>query len=259
MQALYGRNGEAPMPVLAASSPADAFETAMEAARIAIEYMTPVILLSDGYIANGAEPWKFPKASSLPHFKAPAPADEHTEYLPYRRNEKLVREWAHPGTPGKEHRIGGLEKEELTGNVSYHPENHEKMVKLRAQKIANVSQSYPALKLQQGPGQGEVLVVGWGSTKGAITVAVRDALMQGLRVSQLHLRHLFPFSDDLAGILKNFDQILVPELNNGQLVKLLRQEYPGKIEAMNKIQGQPFRAQDIKEEISKLTAKVKEA
>ena len=251
LQAVYGRNGEAPIPVLAASSPADCFYAAMEASRIAVEHMTPVILLSDGYIANGAEPWKFPKASDLPVIKVPLESRTSGEYQPYSRDEKLVREWAFPGMAGKEHRIGGLEKEEVTGNVSYNPENHEKMVKTRARKVSLISETYAPLKLVQGGETGKLLVVGWGSTKGAIKVAVRNAIRQGLEVSQLHLIHLFPFNNELEAYLRSFDHILVPELNNGQLIKLLRQEFPIQFQPMNKIQGQPFRAADILEEIKK--------
>jgi 2-oxoglutarate ferredoxin oxidoreductase subunit alpha len=252
MQAVYGRNGEAPIPVISASSPSDCFDAAFEATRIALEYMTPVILLSDGYIANGAEPWKFPKASSYPAIKPPF-AEETTEaYLPYERDEKLVRKWAIPGQEGLEHRLGGLEKEDKTGNVSYDPENHEYMVKIRAAKVAKVADGYRELTLIQGEEKGKILVVAWGSTLGSVKVAVRWALEKGLSVAQLHLRNLFPFHHQLEEVLSNYDTILVPELNNGQLSKLIQQNYKVRVEPLNKIQGLPFRALDILNTIEEL-------
>lgn len=255
LQAVYGRNGEAPIPVLAASSPADCFYTAIEAARIATRYMTPVILLSDGYIANGAEPWKFPRSADIPEIEIPNRGFSNgKEYQPYLRDERLVRHWVTPGTPELEHRVGGLEKEDITGNVSYDPANHEHMVNLRAAKVANVTQDYSELKLVQGPENGRVLVLGWGSTMGAIKVAVRNALAEGISVSQLHLRHLFPFHPGLEKILMAFDHILVPELNRGQLIKLLRQEYQANFHGVSKIQGLPFRSVDLVENIKELAA-----
>lgn len=251
MQALYGRNGEAPIPVIAASSPSDCFATAMEAARIAIEHMTPVILLSDGYLGNSAEPWKFPKAADLPVINPPFVKEGQTDYQPYQRDEKLVRQWAIAGQAGLEHRIGGLEKEALTGNVSYDPENHEQMVKTRAKKVENIRETYQPLEPVQGENKGKLLVVGWGSTRGAIKTAVRDARASGQSVSQLHLKHLFPFQKELGAILENFETIIVPELNNGQLVKILKQEFKGNIHGLNKIQGMPFKAKEILEEVRK--------
>ncbi|WP_417611168.1 2-oxoacid:acceptor oxidoreductase subunit alpha [Owenweeksia hongkongensis] len=249
LQAMYGRNGEAPIPVIAANSPSDCFETAIEACRIAVERMTPVILLSDGYLANGAEPWKFPKAASIAEITPPFAKGE--EYQPYARNENLTRQWAIPGMAGKEHRVGGLEKEAITGNVSYSPENHEQMVKTRAEKVAKIADTYSPLKFVQGEEKGKVLVVGWGSTMGASKVAVRWAREAGLSVSQLHLKNLFPFHHDLEKTLAKFDIIIVPELNNGQLSKVLNQEFSGQIIPLNKIQGLPFRAKEIFEEIKK--------
>lgn len=254
LQAIYGRNGEAPIPVLAASSPADCFYTAIEAVKIAVQYMTPVILLSDGYIANGAEPWKFPKSADIPAIERSVYQEDTTApFQPYRRDDKLARPWVAPGTPHLEHRIGGLEKEDVTGNVSYDPENHEYMVKLRARKIDGVRTTYDKLSLIQGPETGKLLVVGWGSTRGAIKVAVRNALAEGISVAQLHLRNLFPLPGDLGDILKNYDHILVPELNNGQLVKLLQQEYDADIHGVQKIQGLPFRSVDLLEDIREIT------
>jgi 2-oxoglutarate ferredoxin oxidoreductase subunit alpha len=240
LQAVNGRNGEAPIPVLAASSPADCFFTAIEAVKIATRYMTPVILLSDGYIANGAEPWKFPKASDIPTIEIPNRGYKSSEkFEPYARDEKLARHWVTPGTSGLEHRIGGLEKEDITGNVSYDPENHEYMVNLRAKKIEGIKESYEPLKVVQGSDSGSVLVLGWGSTMGAIKVAVRNALAEGISVSQLHLRHLLPFPKDLGDILNSFDHILVPELNRGQLLKLLKQEFKAEFHGIHKIQDSP--------------------
>lgn len=250
LQAMYGRNGEAPIPVIAANSPSDCFDSAIEACRIAVERMTPVILLTDGYLANGAEPWKFPKAADIAEIKPPF-ATPNTEYHAYARNENLTREWAIPGMQGLEHRVGGLEKEDITGNVSYSPENHEKMVKIRAEKVATIANMYGPTKLIQGADKGKVLVVGWGSTKGSSKVAVRWANEEGLTVSQLHLKNLFPLPQDLGDILNGFDTIIVPELNNGQLSKILNQEFSANIVPLNKIQGLPFRAKEIFDEIKK--------
>lgn len=249
LQALYGRNGEAPIPVIAANSPSDCFFAAMEAAKIAVERMTPVILLSDGYLANGAEPWKFPKSSNLSEIYPPFASIG--EYQPYARNENGTRKWAIPGMTDREHRVGGLEKEAVTGNVSYSPENHEYMVKTRAEKVARIADLYEPLKVMQGDTSGKVLVIGWGSTLGSIKVAVRWALEDGLAVSQVHLKHLLPLDKELGEILKNFETIIVPELNNGQLVKILKQECKGNFHALNKIQGLPFKAREILEEIKK--------
>lgn len=244
LQAVFGRNGEAPVPVIAANSPADCFQTAMDAARIALEFMTPVILLSDGYLANGSEPWRFPKAADLPKIASQF-ADQGSEYQPYARNQNLVREWAIPGTPGLEHRVGGLEKEDISGDVSYEPENHEKMVKTRAQKVLNVAQTYPALKHHQGEPGAELLVIGWGNTLGAIKVAVAAALDQGLSVAQLHLRNIWPLPNDLASLLAQHKKVLIPELNDGQLVHLIRDKYLVDAKSLTKIQGKPFLAEEI--------------
>lgn len=250
LQAIYGRNGEAPIPVIAAQSPSDCFYAALEASKIAVEHMTPVMLLSDGYIANGAEPWKYPKADDLIEIKPRFAQNE--SYQPYARDENLVREWAIPGMEGLEHRVGGLEKEAITGNVSYDPENHEVMVKTRASKVNKIAETYKPLKLEQGEEAGRILVLGWGSTFGSIRVAVRWALEEGLSVSQLHLRNLFPLPNDLRDNLNQFEQILIPELNNGQLIKLIKEHYDGKIIGLNKIQGLPFRAQEILDKIKDL-------
>ena len=254
-QALYGRNGESPLPVLAASSPADCFQTAFEAARIALEHMTPVILLSDGYLANGSEPWRFPSTEQLnpiqPPLAANAPHDK-TPYRPYQRDERLVREWALPGQAGLEHRVGGLEKEVETGHVSYHPENHETMVRLRAQKVQKVAHDYPATQLVQGSKDDKLLIVGWGHTLGAIKVAVRRMREKGHPVAQLHLKHIWPPAQDLPALLQSFPQILVPELNDGQLIHLLRDRFLVAAQGLNKIQGRPFLADEIEDEALKM-------
>ncbi len=251
MQALYGRNGETPIPVIAANSPSDCFWAAFEAAKIAIEHMTPVILLSDGYLANSSEPWMFPSAKELEKIEAPI-RKAGGDYLPYKRDDKEVREWAIPGTPGLEHRLGGLEKEEETGNVSYDPENHETMVKIRARKVALVAKKYPKTSLVQGPEKADLLVLGWGNTMGAIKVAVAEALAQGKSVAQLHLRYINPLPEDLGEILKGYKRILIPELNDGQLIRIIRDHYLVKAEVLDKIQGKPFLAEEILQAIKNI-------
>lgn len=254
LQAYYGRNGEAPMPVISASTPADCFEVAMEACRIAVQHMTPVILLSDGYIANGAEPWKFPNADDLPpievKFKTEL-AEGEEKYLPYQRDEKLARPWAVPGTAGLEHRIGGLEKQHITGNVSYDADNHEFMVKLRQEKVDKLAEFLPLQKLDSGVEKGKVLVLGWGSTYGAIKTAVSDLLAEGHAVAHTHLRYLRPFPKNLGDILKNYDTVLVPEINNGQLIKIIRDQYLVDAKGYNKIKGTPIARTELVEEIRK--------
>ncbi len=255
MQAYYGRNGECPMPIVSASTPSDCFEAAMEAVRIAVQHMTPVILLSDGYIANGAEPWKFPTVKSLPKidvkFKSQLGHGED-KYQPYLRDEKLVRPWATPGTPGLEHRIGGLEKQNITGNVNYEPDNHQLMVKIRQEKVDKIAEFIPEQKLDSGPEKGKVLVIGWGSTYGAIKSAISDLQKKGIdTVSHAHLRYVRPFPRNLGNIIKNFDVVLVPEINNGQLVKIIRDVYMVDAKAYNKIKGTPITRFELKDEIKK--------
>ncbi len=243
MQAYYGRNGECPMPVIASSTPSDCFEMVYEAARIAVQHMTPVIFLSDGYIANGAEPWKFPKSDDLPAIEVKFKTDlGHAEekFQPYLRDEKLVRPWALPGTPGLEHRIGGIEKQNITGNVNYEPENHQLMVKIRQEKVDKIADYIPEQKLDSGPEKGDILVLGWGSTYGAIKSAVAEIQAEGYAVSHAHLRHLRPFPKNLGSILKNFKQVLIPEINNGQLIKIIRDVYFVDAKAYNKIMGIPI-------------------
>ena len=243
LQAYYGRNGECPMPIVSASTPSDCFAAVYEAVRISVQHMTPVIFLSDGYIANGAEPWKFPKADDLPpinvSFKTQL-GHEEERFQPYLRDEKLVRPWAIPGTPGLEHRIGGLEKQNITGNVSYEPENHQLMVKLRQEKVDKIADYIPEQKLDNGPEKGKVLVLGWGSTYGAIKSAVAEVLAEGYAVSHAHLRYVRPFPKNLGDILKNFETVLVPEINNGQLIKIIRDQFFVDAKPYNKIMGVPI-------------------
>jgi 2-oxoglutarate ferredoxin oxidoreductase subunit alpha len=260
LQAVYGRNGDAPLPVLAATSPGDCFYTAYEACRIAVKYMTPVILLADGYLGNGSEAWRIPETNSLPDFDVEFETDKrgktfHTDedgnpqFLPYVRDEDtLARVWAKPGTPGLEHRLGGLEKDDETGNVSYDAANHQKMTQLRAEKVKRVQQEIPPTQVH-GDASGELLVLGWGSTKGAIEEAVERANDKGLPAARVQLRHVWPLPADLGDVLDRFDQVLVPEMNNGQLVRLLRDEYLADVRPLNKIQGRPFRAEEILHEI----------
>ena len=240
MQAYYGRNGECPMPVISASTPSDCFEVAYEAIRIAIQHMTPVILLSDGYIANGAEPWKFPQSADLPtidvKFKTELTEGEEA-FHPYLRDEKLVRPWVVPGTAGLEHRIGGLEKQNITGNISYDSDNHQLMVKIRQAKVDNIAKYIPKQKLDSGKESGKVLIIGWGSTYGAIKSACIELQAQGHLVSHAHLRYIRPFPENLGDIIKNFDKVIVPEINNGQLVKIIRDQFLVDAKGYNKIMG----------------------
>ena len=243
MQAYYGRNGEAPIPVLAASTPSDCFFMAFEAVKIALQHMTPVILLSDGYIANGAEPWKFPAAADLPaievKFKTSLEEGEE-KFLPYKRDEKLARPWAIPGTAGLEHRIGGIEKQHETGNVSYDPENHEFMVKMRQAKVDKIADYIPLQTIDSGANKGKVLVLGWGSTYGTIKSAVLQLQSQGKSVSHAHIKYMRPFPKNLGEILAGFETILIPEINNGQLIKIIRDQYLVDAKAYNKIMGIPI-------------------
>ena len=243
MQAYYGRNGECPMPILSASTPADCFDAIYEAVRISIQHMTPVIFLSDGYIANGAEPWRYPQSKDLPaiEVKFKTALDEGEEkYKPYARDQKLARPWAVPGTAGLEHRIGGLEKQNITGNVNYEPENHQLMVKLRQEKVDKIAEYIPEQKLDSGPAKGKILVLGWGSTYGAIKSAVAELQARGEAVSHAHLRYIRPFPRNLGAIIKNFEKVLIPEINNGQLIKIIRDTYLVDAKGYNKIMGVPI-------------------
>jgi 2-oxoglutarate ferredoxin oxidoreductase subunit alpha len=247
LQVLYGRNSEAPMPVLAAATPSDCFYTIFEACRIAIEFMTPVIFLSDGYIANGSEPWQFPKAADMPEIKVKFLKEKNAgdKFLPYKRDEKLARPWAVPGTKGLEHRIGGIEKQHETGNISYEPLNHEFMVKLRAEKVERVADFIPLQKIDSGNDKGKLLILGWGSTYGAIKSAVLKARAEGLDVSHAHVRYIKPLPKNLGEILYNFEHVLIPEMNMGQFVKVIRDKYLIPAEGFNKVQGIPFTATEI--------------
>ena len=252
LQAVYGRNGEAPIPVIAASSPSDCFTMAYEACRIAIEHMTPVFLLSDGYIANGAEPWRYPTSDTLKPINvtfAKERLDTASAYLPYKRDEKLVREWALPGTKGVEHRLGGLEKDKETGNVSYDPDNHQFMVKVRAEKIAKIADYIPEQHFDTGSVHSKMLILGWGSTYGSIKTVVRDLATEGLDVAHAHLKYIQPMPKNLGDLLAGFDKILIPEINNGQLITLIRDQYLVDAQPLNKIKGVPFESREIKEAI----------
>jgi 2-oxoglutarate ferredoxin oxidoreductase subunit alpha len=250
LQAYYGRNGECPMPVISASTPSDCFDAVFEAVRISVQHMTPVLFLSDGYIANGAEPWRFPKSADLPEIKVnfKRQLDEGENKLrPYLRDEKLVRSWAIPGTPGLEHRIGGLEKEDITGNVSYDSDNHEHMVKTREAKVENIADYIPEQKLDSGPESGDLLVLGWGSTYGSIRSAVSVLQEEGKAVSHAHLRYIRPFPRNLGKIISNFKTVLIPEINNGQLIKIIRDKYFVDAKGFNKIKGVPITKTELVE------------
>lgn len=256
MQAIYGRNGEAPVPVIAAQSPADCFSAVYEAARIAVEHMTPIFFLSDGYIANGAEPWKFPSAAGLqafkPNFAQKEILKEGEKFLPYKRDEKLARNWAIPGTYGLEHRIGGIEKEHETGNISYDPENHQFMVKLRQEKVDKIADYIPLQKVDNGNESGKIAIVGWGSTYGSIKTAVRQLRAEGIDVSHIHVRYLNPFPKNFEKLLRSFETIIVPEINNGQLVKIIRDKYLIDAKPFNKIKGLPFSVEEIVNKVKEL-------
>jgi 2-oxoglutarate ferredoxin oxidoreductase subunit alpha len=244
LQAVFGRNGESPLPVLAAQSPADCFDIVLEATRIATRYMVPVIVLSDGYIANGSEPWLLPEVEDLPDLRI----DFHTEvedFAPYSRDpETLARPWAVPGTPGLEHRLGGLEKHDVTGNVSYDPHNHEKMTRLRAEKVERIARTIPDVEVD-GPPTGDLLILGWGSTYGAIAAAVNTGRDEGLSLSRVHLRHLNPFPPNLGEVLAGFKRVLIPEMNDGQLALLIRARFLVDVISFSKVQGKPFFRSEI--------------
>ena len=252
LMAMYGRHGESPLPIVAISNPADAFEATVEAARIAVKYMTPVILLSDGYIGTSTEPWLLPDLTELPDISVPfatAPNGPEATFLPYLRDAKtLARPWAVPGTPGLEHRIGGLEKDDQTGNVSYAPDNHERMTLLREAKIKGIAADIPPCAVDADEGA-EVLVIGWGSSYGAILAGVRRVRARGKKVARIHLRHLNPLPPNLGDELRRFKKVVVPELNRGQLVRLLRAEYLVEAVGYNKVQGQPFKAAEIESKL----------
>jgi 2-oxoglutarate ferredoxin oxidoreductase subunit alpha len=251
MQALYGRNSESPVVVIAPATPGDCFYIAYEAVRLAIKYMVPVMVLSDGYLANGSEPWLIPDVKTLPEISV-AFRTEKEGFFPYLRDPAtLSRPWVRPGTPGLEHRIGGIEKQDVTGNISYDPENHDHMVRTRAEKVRRVGQEIPPTSIN-GPVTGEVLVVGWGGTYGAITAAVEEAQAEGRAVASVHLRYLNPLPPDLGHILRQYRRVLVPEINSGQLVRILRAEYLVDAVGFNRVRGLPLASQEIYEAINQL-------
>lgn len=255
LQAYYGRNGECPMPVISASTPSDCFDAAYEAVRIAVQHMTPVILLSDGYIANGAEPWRFPQSADLQpievKFKTTLEEGEE-KFMPYKRDEKLVRPWSVPGSAGLEHRIGGLEKEDISGNISYDPENHQHMVKTREAKVEMIADYIPLQTLDSGPEKGDVLVLGWGSTYGSIKSAVTELQAAGKFVAHAHLRHMRPFPKNLGEMLQRYKKVLIPEINNGQLIKIIRDKYLVDAVGFNKIKGTPITRAELVSAIGEL-------
>ena len=254
LMAMYGRHGEAPLPVIAATSPSDCFDTIFEACRIAVEHMTPVIFLSDGYIANGSEPWRFPTEDDLKEINTRflTKPNNGEELLPYKRDELFVRPWVKPGTKELEHRIGGLEKQDETGNVSYDPLNHERMTWLRAEKIKAIEKTIPAATVDSGNELAKLAIVGWGSTYGAIKTAVKELLAEGYDVAHIHLKHINPFPSNLGELLHGFEKVLVPEINSGQLVQLLRAKYMIPAMGYNKVQGLPFTTAEIKEKTIQL-------
>jgi 2-oxoglutarate ferredoxin oxidoreductase subunit alpha len=274
LMALYGRNGESPLVVLAPSTPGDCFDTAIEATRIAVKYRTPVIILSDGYLANGSEPWRIPDLAELPDLKAqfsfakatgPGGAGsangngsrggnggpngargDQNAFQPFKRDpQTLARPWAIPGTAGLEHRIGGIEKADITGDISYDPDNHDKMVRLRQAKIDGIAADIPPLEVDDPDGDARVLVLGWGSTYGSIGAAVRRVRLEGSPVAQAHLRHLSPFPANLGDVLKRYEKVLVPEINTGQLALILRGRYLTDVISYNRVRGLPFRAAEL--------------
>ena len=252
-QAVYGRNGDAPMPVVAARSPSDAFECAIEACRIAVQYMTPVILLTDGYIANAAEPWKVPDPNGFTPFPVTfleEPNGPDGAVLPYARDEKGARPWIRPGTPGLMHRIGGIEKNPGTGNIDYSPTSHQTMTDARRAKVDGVTRSIPAQEVTLGEAGGTLAVVGWGSTYGPIHQAVRRARRKGLDVSQIHVRHIWPLPENLGELLKSYEQVLVPEMNTGQFKTVLRDQFLVDAKPFNKTSGQPFTIAEIEAAIA---------
>jgi len=251
LQAVYGRNGECPMPVIAASTPSSCFNIAYQAVKMAVEHMTPVMVLSDGYIANGAEPWKFPKSADLDEInvKLLKSAESEEKFMPYLRDEHLVREWAVPGTAGLEHRIGGLEKDGITGNVSYDPDNHQEMVKTREEKIERIENFIPRQEIDTGENTGKVLVLGWGSTYGSIKSAVSDLIDDGYKVAHAHLSYIKPFPKNLGELMSRFERVLIPEINNGQLIKLIRDKFLIDAIGYHKIKGTPITKNELKEEI----------
>jgi 2-oxoglutarate ferredoxin oxidoreductase subunit alpha len=253
LQSMYGRHGESPVPIIAAMTPGDCFMAAYEAIRIAVKYMTPVILLTDGQLANGAEPWLVPDVSKLPEIKVEfAQQVEGQEFQPYSRDEEtLSRPWAIPGTPGLQHRVGGITGEHLTGNISYSPSNHELMIRMRARKIAGITREIPPIEIFGDADGGDIVMLGWGSTFGPIREAVKQSRAKGKKVSHIHLRYLNPLPADLADKLRSFKKVLVAEMNMGQLLKMVRADYLIPAVGINKIQGRPFKVAELVTRISR--------
>jgi len=257
LQAMFGRNGECPACVVAPASPADCFSMIVEAARLAVGHMTPVFYLSDGYLANGAEPWMIPNVEDLPNLtpklatQTNGTKDGHDVFLPYQRDERLVRPWAVPGTPGLEHRIGGIEKEDVTGNISYDPENHQHMVETRAKKIALIADDIPKLEVAW-PSEGDLLIVGWGGTYGSLLTAAQRLQRKGLKVAHAHFRYLNPMPSNTAEVLKRYKKVLCCELNSGQLRMLLRAQFLVDVIGLNKVQGKPFLVSEIETAVEDL-------
>jgi len=255
MQAMYGRNGESPAAIVAAKSPADCFEAAFEACRIALEHMIPTFFMSDGYLANGSEPWKFPQTEDLQNIKVefePPAENSEEKFMPYKRDENFVRKWSIPGTAGLEHRVGGLEKEHLTGDVSYDPENHQQMTDFRQAKLDKIADFIPQQEIDSGPETGEAVLLGWGSTFGSIKTAAHELRNEGMDISHIHLRYLNPLPKNLEYLLKGFDHVLVPELNSGQLVRIIRDQFLLDAKGINKVQGRPFGVEELKQEIKSI-------
>jgi 2-oxoglutarate ferredoxin oxidoreductase subunit alpha len=252
LMVLFGRNSESPVPVVACATPSECFDAAIEACRIALKYRTPVYLLSDAYLANGSEPWLLPDVTTLPDISVEFATQPNAdgEFLPYLRDEQtLARPWAVPGTPGLEHRIGGLEKADRTGNVSYDPDNHDLMTRLRAQKVAGIAADIPELEVDDPDGDAELLVLGWGGTYGPIAAACRRVRKAGRSVAHAHLRHLNPFPRDTGDVVRSYERVLVPEINTGQLLKLIRAEFLVDAIGYNRVRGLPFRASELEEAI----------
>lgn len=255
LQAMYGRHGESPLPVIAAESPSDCFNAVYEASRIALEHMTPVIVLSDGYIANGSEPWRFPTEDQLKPIEVKFVSEANSDngvFLPYKRDEKLVRPRVKPGIKGLEHRIGGLEKEHETGDISYEAKNHELMVKMRAAKIEKIADYIPLQIIDTGKEKAKLLVLGWGSTYGTLKTAIGELIEEGADVAHIHIKYLNPFPKNLGDLLKNYEKVLIPEINNGQLIKIIRDKFLIPAIGLNKIQGLPFTTSEIKSKILEL-------
>jgi 2-oxoglutarate ferredoxin oxidoreductase subunit alpha len=252
LQAICGRNGECPIPVIAAKSPVDCFYTVLEAWKIATRYMTPVLILTDGYLANGSEPWQLPNVADLEkiEIKHPGPLADGETFMPYARDERLARPWALPGTPGLMHRVGGLEKQNITGNVNYEAKNHQEMVDLRAKKVADIAKELPPQEVE-GPASGKLLVLSWGGTYGACRTAVRNMIAQGKSVAHAHLRHMNPMPANLLELMKKYETVLIPELNKGQLRLLVRGEYLVDAKGFNKVQGKPFTVSELMAEFGK--------